>query len=179
MRRVKTGIKSGFTSEAPGFDEYADAALIGMALAFPGTSVGRGVGSAIAYGGRKAVATAGKYSFNLVTAGPLDQFARHTAIDGYINKADFVYTTHAIWTAGDRYQSPGNSSQVLPAGSARPGGNTPGVYVPKKGHVTRNGKIKSHSCKKGYYPRWHRHKNGDISAVCVPNSLKGKRIRFE
>eukprot|EP00661_Eupelagonemidae_sp_cell13_P010810 gene10810-biopygen16821 len=78
------------------------------------------------------------------------------------------------------FQSPGNSSQVLPAGSARPGGNTPGVYVPKTGHETRNGKILGNgSCKKGYHPRWHRHKNGDFSAVCVPNSLKGKRISFE
>ena len=60
-----------------------------------------------------------------------------------------------------------------------PGGNTPGVYVPKIAHTIRGGKIVTHQCSEGWHPRVHRHKNGDISLVCVPNKFKGKKIRFD
>lgn len=60
-----------------------------------------------------------------------------------------------------------------------PGGNTPGVYVPKIAHTIRGGKIVTHQCSEGWHPRVHRHKNGDISLVCVPDKYKGKKIRFD
>ena len=60
-----------------------------------------------------------------------------------------------------------------------PGGNTPGVYVPKIAHTIRGGKIIHHQCSEGKHPRIHRHKNGDISLICVPNKYKGKKITFE
>ena len=60
-----------------------------------------------------------------------------------------------------------------------PGGNTPGVYVPKSGHEVRNGKITKHVCKPGFHPRWHRHKDGSFTAVCVPNKYRRKKITYE
>jgi len=59
------------------------------------------------------------------------------------------------------------------------GGNTPGVYVPKIAHTIRGGKIVTHQCSEGWHPRVHRHKNGDISLVCVPDRYKGKKIVFD
>lgn len=59
-----------------------------------------------------------------------------------------------------------------------PGGNTPGVYVPKTGHEVRNGKITKHVCRPGFHPRWHKHKNGTFTAVCVPNKYRRKKITF-
>jgi hypothetical protein len=76
------------------------------------------------------------------------------------------------------YKSSGSSSERNGT-HVGPGGNTPGVYVPKLAHTIRGGKIVGHHCAEGYHPRVHRHKNGDISIVCVPNRFKGKKIRFD
>lgn len=75
-------------------------------------------------------------------------------------------------------QSSGSSSERNGT-HVGPGGNTPGVYVPKIAHTIRGGKILTHQCSEGWHPRVHRHKNGDISLVCVPDRYKGKRITFE
>lgn len=85
--------------------------------------------------------------------------------------ASLVYDIAYGKSSGSR--SEGNASKV---GSV---GNTPGVYAPKIGHTIRGGKIVGHHCSKGYHPRVHRHVNGDISLVCVPNKYKGKKIRFD
>lgn len=70
-------------------------------------------------------------------------------------------------------RSEGNASKV------GPGGNTPGVYEPRRGHETTNGVIVAHGCKPGFVPRWHRHKDGRITAICVPLRFARKKIAYE
>jgi hypothetical protein len=75
-------------------------------------------------------------------------------------------------------QSSGSSSEQNGT-HVGPGGNTPGVYEPRTGHETSNGVIVKHSCKPRFVPRWHRHKDGRITAVCVPLKYARKKITYE
>ncbi len=109
-----------------------------------------------------------------VFAGPVAQYGKVKALDTYINRADFVYTTHQ-YLQYRNYQSPGNSSQVLPAGSARPGGTKP---------MLPQASISSDIDKKGYWVtsegacgKNHRLKKVRGKWMCVPKSSKKSRSR--
>ena len=71
------------------------------------------------------------------------------------------------------FQSPGNSSQVLPAGSARPGGKKEPYPLPEDASVEHILKSKHNPCSKGYVPKMVKGK-----LMCVPlRSSKKSRSR--
>ncbi len=112
-----------------------------------------------------------------VFAGPVAQYGKVKALDTYINRADLIYTTYQFMQHRDRFrESPGNSSQVLPAGSARPGGTKQGYLIgDKKSRVLDNMRHPhqySSVCRKGYFAKKVRGQ-----WMCVPKASKKSRSR--
>ncbi len=124
---------------------------------------------------KKGIQYTGKYTMALVSADPITQYGKVTAVDSYINKADFVYTTYQYLNYRD-YQSPGNSSQVLPAGSARPGGTKPMLSQASINWNLKNGysmaATTEHACGLGY-----RLKKVKGKWMCVRKTSKKSRSR--
>jgi len=158
----------------PDWDDISPFVAATTAVLFPATRVGRG---AVAVGGwftKKGFHYAGKYAIGLVTADPIAQYGRVKTVDTYVNRADFVYTAYR-YNELRNYQSPGNSSQVLPAGSARPGGTRKSYPLPadSKGILSRTGKVLHNPCDPGYVPKRVKGK-----LMCVPlRSSKKSRSR--
>jgi len=175
FRQLKRGVQEGFDTPPPDWDDIAPFVAATTAVLFPATRVGRG---AVAVGGwltKKGFHYAGKYVTGLVTADPIAQYGRIKTIDTYVNRADFVYTAYR-YNELRNYQSPGNSSQVLPAGSARPGGTKGRYHLEGLGLTWRQferiEKGAFNPCVEGYVPRKVRGK-----WMCVPKSSKKSRSR--
>ncbi len=171
---------------APGETHYVDntmtrqyttaeniAGVVIMAtLIAPGAVIG-GVG----FTGRVLWSLSRRAISRAVFAGPISQYGKVRTLDTYINRADFVYTTYQFMQYRDRFrESPGNSSQVLPAGSARPGGTKGSYHLEGLGLTRRQfdriEKGAFNPCVEGYVPRKVRGK-----WMCVPKSSKKSRSR--
>ena len=178
------GVALGYTldhifgdSDYTGREMFVDTATgaLGGGLVRPLTSVGTRFGKVVRHYGDDAYKVGASGVDDLIVAGyitapMISRPARMEFIGGAV--AGLVYDI--AYGKSPDVRSERNASDVTS------GGNTPGVYVPKTGHETRNGKILGNgSCKKGFHPRWHTHKNGDFSAICVPNKLRGKKVTFE
>ena len=153
-------------------DAFVQTTKLAAAVLVAISPIGRGAAGLGVAVGKKGIQYTGKYVMALVSADPITQYGKVTAVDSYINKADFVYTTYQYLNYRD-YQSPGNSSQVLPAGSARPGGTDRPIPAKMVGLPGRTG----HHKRNWECPPGHDLKKVRGKWMCIPRTWKKSRSR--